>query len=151
MTDLATNLYAEAMSILRKTEPNQARQISNVRKKMKTSLRNNFEDFERVSMFPYVWLRTLAYWVFVAACGSAVYFLMPTGDSRMRNAASFGAIFSGCILMLIFQHCFATFSCRRCGHKMDKYRDPDKSRLIFYYACNECRIYWKNNASAGPK
>ena len=112
--------------------------------KMKTPLRHDFEGFERVSSFPYMWLRSLAHWVVIAACGSAVYFFVPFADSSMRNAASMGALFLACIIVLIFQHLFASFSCQRCRSRMEKYRDPNTSKVIFYYTCDKCRIFWKN-------
>jgi hypothetical protein len=33
---------------------------------------------------------------------------------------------------------------------MIKYRDPDTSRVILYYACEHCKIYWVNRATSKP-
>ena len=120
-----------------------------VRKKMKIQRRNNFEGFERVSMFPYVWWRFLIYTSVVVAATVAALFVAPSEDPRMRIAICFGALFLSAISILIYQHRIAAFKCRRCGCTMEKYRDPDTSEVTLYYACDACRIYWENKAVSG--
>lgn len=95
-----------------------------------------------------MWLRTLLFIGALAATASATYLATPMVNPEIRIAFCFVASSLLCIALLIYQHRFASFTCRGCGRKMDKYRDPNTSKFIFYYACNECRIYWKNNASA---
>ncbi len=92
---------------------------------MKTQMRNDFGGFERVSMFPYVWWRALVYMGLVASTASSAYLIAPSEDPKMRFTICLGASFLSCISVLIYQHRFAAFKCRRCGCRMEKYRDPD--------------------------
>jgi len=116
---------------------------------MKTQLRNNFVGFKRVSMFPYVWIRGLIYLTLITGSVASVYYFGPFVDLRMKITACFVTLFIMGMLVIIIQHRFATFACRHCGNRMQKYRDPDTTDVTFYYVCEECRIYWKNSAVIG--
>ena len=113
---------------------------------MKIPLRNDFKGFERVSSSAYMGGRMLIYLVIVGAVAGGVYYLGPFEDPKLRNMVSGGTLFAMFVGVLIYQHLFARFTCKRCGCGMIKYRDPDSSGVTLYYACDRCRIYWKNRA-----
>lgn len=71
--------------------------------------------------------------------------LLTSGTGGWNNY-SYLKLNSYVISVLIYQHRIAAFKCRRCGCKMEKYRDPDTSEVTLYYACDRCRIYWENKA-----
>ena len=116
-------------------------------KKTPTRGQSDLEGYERVSMFPYAWYLALAYPIIVVIAGYLVYMLSSAVEERTRILLTFAALFVTALSTLYVQHNILTFRCRRCGCKMTKYRDADTGFIAYYYVCDKCRIYWRNQAT----